>query len=123
MKLSYTPKLWCVANVIFLAKPGKDRYDTPSSQRPISMFDVLIKAKEKLVKWELEKNALVERPLHKDQHAFRRHLGADTALVRVVDIIEKGLLRKEITFGLFIDIKGAFNNIKTDQALDSMRKT
>ena len=71
MKLSYTPKPWCVANVIFLAKPGKDRYDTPNSHRPISMFEVPLKGKEKLVKWDLERNSLSERPLHKDQHAFR----------------------------------------------------
>ena len=123
MKLSYTPKPWCVANVIFLAKPGKDRYDTANSHRPISMFEVPLKGKEKLVKWDLERNSLSEKPLHKDQHAFRRHLGTDTALVRVVDIIEKGLLiRGQITFGFFIDIRGAFNNIKTDKALDAMRE-
>ena len=46
----------------------------------------------------------------------------DTALVQVVDEAEKGPLRKEFTLGVFIDIAGAFNNLKTDKALDAMRK-
>ena len=105
---------------IFLAKPGKERYDKPNSFRPISMFNVLPKGLEKLVKWELERNSLSTNPLYKDQHAFRREKGTDTALVRVVDNIEKGLLRNQFTLGVFIDIAGAFNNLKTDKALQAM---
>ena len=40
----------------------------------------------------------------------------------MVDEAEKGLLRKEFTLGVFIDIAGAFNNLKTEKALDAMRK-
>ena len=61
-------------------EPGKERYDTPNSHRPISMFNVLPKGKEKLVKWDLERNSLTENPLHVDQHAFSRQKGTDTAL-------------------------------------------
>ena len=39
----------------------------------------------------------------------------------MIDEAEKGPLRKEFTLGVFIDIAGAFNNLKTDKALDSMR--
>ena len=45
----------------------------------------------------------------------------DTALAQVVDLAEKGPLRKEFTLGAFIDISGAFNNPKTDMALNAMR--
>ena len=119
--LAYTPKEWCIANVIFLAKPSKGRYDNPNSFRPISMFNVLLKGLEKLVKWELERNSLSSNPLHPDQHAFSREKGTDTALVRVVDIIEKGLLTQQFTLGVFLDIKGAFNNLKTHKAINSCR--
>ena len=121
ISLAYTPKEWCLSNVIFLAKPNKDRYDEPGSFRPISMFNALIKGLEKLVKWELERNALSSKPLHKDQHAFSREKGTDTALVRVVDTIEKGLLRNQFTLGVFIDIAGAFNNLDTEKALKAMK--
>ena len=121
LKLGYTPKKWCIANVIFLAKPSKDRYDTPNSWRPISMFNVLLKGLEKIVKWELERNSLSSNPLHEEQHAFSREKGTDTALIRVVDTIEKGLLTGKLSLGVFIDIKGAFNNLKTNKAIQACR--
>ena len=39
----------------------------------------------------------------------------------MVDEAQKGILRKEFTQGVFIDIAGAFNNLKTDKALGAMR--
>ena len=65
--------------------------------------------------------SLTENPLHIDQHAYSRVKNCDTALARVVDQIEKGLLRSDSTLGVFIDISGAFNNLKTDKALQAMR--
>ena len=121
VKLKYTPSKWCEADVIFLPKQDKPCYNQPKSFRPISKFNVLLKGLEKLVKWELEKTSLVENPLHKDQHAYSRVKNCNTALTRVVDQIEKGLLRKEFTLGLFIDISGAFNNLITEKALQAMR--
>ena len=121
IKLSYTPLLWCEADAIFLAKPNKARYDVPSSFRPISKFNAILKGLEKLVKWELERTSLVERPLHNNQHAYSRSKNVDTALVQVVDEAQKGILRKEFTLGVFIDIEGAFNNLNTKKALGAMR--
>ena len=121
IKLKYTPSLWCEADVIFLAKPEKTRYDIPNSFRPISKFNVILKGLEKLVKWELERSSLSVKPLHKNQHAYSRVKNVDTALVQVVDEAEKGILRQEFTLGVFIDIEGAFNNIKTEKALSAMR--
>lgn len=94
----------------------------PNSFRPISKFNVILKGLEKLVKWELERTSLCEKPLHKNQHAYSRVNNVDTALVQVVDEAEKGPLRKEFTLGVFIDIAGAFNNLKTENALEAMRK-
>ena len=121
IKLSYTPKNWCEADVIFLAKPGKARYDVPNSFRPISKFNVIHKGFEKPVKWELERTSLSEKPLHKNQHAYSRVNNVDTALAQVVQEAEKGPLRQEFTLGVFIDIAGAFNNLITQNALGAMR--
>ena len=121
IKLSYTPSKWCESDVIFLPKPGKPSYDIPNSFRPISKFNVILKGLEKLVKWELERTSLSEKPLHKNQHAYSRVRNVDTALAQVVDLAERGPLRQEFTLGAFIDISGAFNNLKTDMALNAMR--
>ena len=64
IKLSYTPSTWCEFDVIFLPKPEKPRYALPNSFRPISKFNVILKGLEKLVKWELERTSLSEKPLH-----------------------------------------------------------
>ena len=76
------------------------------------MFNVIFKGLEKLVKWELERTSLTEKPLNRNQHAYSRVYNVDTALAQVVDEAEKGPLRKEFTLGVFIDIAGAFNNSK-----------
>ena len=104
MKLSHTPQKWCEADIIFLAKPEKPRYDLPNSLRPISKFNVILKGLEKLVKWELERTSLSVKPLNRNQHAYSRVHNVDTALVQEVEEAEKGPLRKEFTLGVFIDI-------------------
>ena len=70
----------------------KPRYDLPNSFRPISKFNVILKGLEKLVKWELERTSLFERPLSINQHAYSRVNDVDTAPAQVVDIAEKGSL-------------------------------
>ena len=120
IRLNYTPSQWCKANVIFLAKHGKERYDLASSFRPISKFCIPLKGLEKLVKFEIERTSLKVKPLFKDQHAYSRIKNTETAILRIVDEIEKGLLRKEFTLVVFLDLKGAFNNLKTDEALKAM---
>ena len=122
IKLNYTPSKWCHANVIFLPKTNKDSYDKPSSFRPISKFGIALKGLEKLVKWEVERTSLKCRPLFKDQHAYSRVKNAETAILRTIDEAEKGLLRNQFTLGVFLDLKGAFNNLDTTAALKTLKK-
>ena len=114
MDLSHTPPQWCEANIIFLPKQNKMQYNKPNSFRPISMFNVLLKGLEKLVKWNLERTALAEKPFNKTQHAYSRVKNADTALATLTDLIEKGFLRKKFALWVFLDISGAFNNLNTN---------
>ena len=120
IRLNHTPAQWCKADVIFLAKNGKTSYDLASSFRPISKFGIPLKGLEKLVKWEIERTALKVKPLFKDQHAYSRIKNTETAILRIIDEIEKGLLRKEYTLVVYLDLKGAFNNLNTDEALKAM---
>ena len=116
--------LWLlkICNSLKVSKNSKDLHihfcslslDTPSSFRPISKFNVILKGLEKLVKWELERTSLTENPLSRNQHAYSRVYNTDTALAKVVDEAEKGILRNQFTFRVVIDITGAFNNLKTE---------
>ena len=91
--LKHTPTIWCEADVIFLAKPEKARYNDANAFRPISKFNVILKGLEKLFKWELEKTSLSDNPLHRNQFAYSRVKNVVTALAQVIDEVEKGLLK------------------------------
>lgn len=118
--LNHTPSQWCHAEVIFLAKSGKKSYDTHTAFRPISKFGIALKGLEKVVKYQVERTSLKDEPLFKDQHAYSRIKNTETAILRTIDEIEKGLLRKEFTLVVFLDLLGAFNNLNTDEALKAM---
>ena len=45
----------------------------------------------------------------------------DLALSQAIDCIESAIHQKEYALSLFLDIKGAFDNLKQDAALQAMR--
>ena len=94
IKLRYTPLLWKGTKVIFIPKPGKDRYDNTKSFRPISLSNYFLKTLEKLMCWKIEKE-LKKNPLHKAQHGFTRRKGTETAASNVLSFIEKNIYSKQ----------------------------
>ena len=70
----------------------------------------------------MEGTTLVRKPLHPNQHAFRRGKGTDTALGSLVDIVESSILRKQLAIGLFFDIEGAFDQVNPDKVVEAMTK-
>ncbi len=119
--LGYIPKAWADSKVIFIPKQGKKDYTEAKAFRPITLMNFMFKSLEKLMLWRIREETLVNSPMSKFQHGFRERMSTDTALSTVVDKIEQGLLNKEITVGIFLDIKGAFDNIKIDYALGEMK--
>ena len=119
--LGYIPKAWADSKVIFIPKQGKADYQDAKAFRPITLMNFVFKSLEKLMLWRIREKTLIESPMSKYQHGFRERMSTDTALTTVVDKIEQGLLNKEITVAVFLDIKGAFDNIKIDYALEEMR--
>ncbi|CAH2228546.1 jg21137, partial [Pararge aegeria aegeria] len=53
---------------------------------------------------------LIERPIHATQHAYCKGRSTETALLSLVDKVEKALEDKEIALSAFLDIEGAFDN-------------
>ena len=86
--LEYTPTLWKDAKVIFIPKPGKERYDKAKSFRPISLSNYLLKGLEKLSVWKMEEDM---SPIHTNQHGFQRGKSTESALSKTVNTIEKYL--------------------------------
>ena len=111
IKLGYTPKSWRNSKIVFIPKAGKDDYTKAKSFRPISLTSFLFKGLERVVLWHLEETTLLENPLSKNQHAYRKGYSCESALSSMVDMIESAILRPpNIALGAFLDVEGAFNH-------------
>ena len=122
MTIGYSPKRWCISKVIFLQKPGKSDYSDPKSYRPISLMTFLLKGLERLVFWEINNTALKDKPLSKQQHAFRKGYSCQTAISDLVDNIESNILRNKLYMSTFLDIAGAFDNCRYPSIISAMEK-
>lgn len=109
---THCPTVWREANVIFLPKPGKDDYTLPKSHRPISLTSFMLKCMEKVCADWLWENTLADKPFHKEQHAYMAGKSTESALHRLVSVIEHSLLNKEDAMAVFMDIEGAFDKVK-----------
>ena len=77
--LHYVPKSWLGVRVIFIPKPDKETYADPRSFRPISLMNFVLKIMEKILLWQNEEKVLSQKPLHKNQHGFRKARSTDSA--------------------------------------------
>ena len=121
IEIGYTPKIWRESRVAFIPKQGKTDYTDARAWRPISLSTFLIKSIEKLVLWQLDELSLINDSLSKDQHAFRAGYSTESALSDFVDSVESSILRQQYALGVFLDIKGAFDNCKHDAIIEQMR--
>jgi hypothetical protein len=64
---------------------------------------------EKLVERLIRDGSLREYPLHRNQHAYQIGKSTETALHNVVTRIENAIEHRDIAFGAFLDIEGAFD--------------
>ena len=120
--LAYTPTAWRESTVIFIPKQDKDDYADPRSYRPISLMSTLMKTLERVILWEMQATTLAQNPLHTNQHAFRKGRSTDSALTNMVEYIEAAFHKKHVAIGVFVDIKGAFDNVTTTSIISGLKK-
>ena len=94
--------------MIFLPKPGKDTYSHPSSYRPISLSNYLLKTLERLCAWHVDQCVRL-RPLHPQQHGFRCDRSTETAASCLVDYVERQIYTESHCLAAFLDIRSAFD--------------
>ncbi len=75
---------------------------------------------EKVVLKHLEVAHRVHDRLNVNQHAFHKGSSCDSALLHVVDEIEGLILRDHYALGIFLNIKGAFNNLNIELSIQGM---
>lgn len=109
-RLKYVPRLWKVAEVIMIPKPGKPPHEA-TSYRPISLLPVMSKLFEKILLKRLK--PIIERknliPNH--QFGFRDKHSTIDQVHRITDIIEKALEEKKVCSTMFLDVAQAFDKV------------
>lgn len=109
-RLKYVPKMWKIAEVLMLPKPGKPPHEV-TSYRPISLLPVLSKLYEKIllkrIRPIIERNNII--PTH--QFGFRQEHSTIDQVHRITSIIEKSLEEKKICSAIFLDVAQAFDKV------------
>lgn len=120
LKMNVVPKRWA-AKLIFLPKPGKKTYQEAKSFRPISLTSVFLKLLEKLIDEFLKTKILIPDLHHRSQHAYREGRSTETAAHALLAGVEKSLEEGTFTLATLLDAEGAFNNVKTQAMVQSLK--
>lgn len=102
------PREWRRAKLVVIPKPDKKDMSNPKSYRPISLLPTLAKALETLIIQDLEKETNLNG--FANQHGFVPGKSTITAIRQVYDWADTTSSR--FVFGAFLDISGAFDNVK-----------
>lgn len=121
--LGHIPTCWRDTLVTFLPKAGKENYSSCKSYRPISLMSFVLKTLEKIMDKIIRENLGVEG-ISKDQFAYQKGKGCETALHHLIAELEKFKLdkNKNVSIVAFLDIEGAFDNTSFEVIQEAARK-
>ena len=109
MKTGVFPDFLKVAKVIPIYKD--DEADLPKNYRPISLLTIFDKLLEKVVYTRVKSFLDKHRVLYKYQFGFRSKSSTTYALLDVLDYIYTSLDQGKYVFGVYIDLKKAFDTV------------
>jgi hypothetical protein len=109
-RLKYVPKLWKVAEVIMIPKPGKPPH-LITSYRPISLLPILSKLFEKLLLKRLNQIIEEQNLIPDHQFGFRTQHSTIDQVHRITSVIEKSLEDKNVCSTVFLDVAQAFDKV------------
>lgn len=96
---------------------NKDKTEI-SSYRPICLFPTLGKIPEGLILSRIKRR--VDDTLTCAQFGFRPGMSTENAIIKLRSVVNEQ--DKKYSLGIFLDIKGAFNNLWWPDIIDSLRK-
>ena len=103
------PELLKTAKVIPIYK--KDDTNFAKNYRPISLLSVFDKIIEKLVYKRVQSFLSKDNVLYKYQYGFRTNFSTTNALLDVLNYIYTALDEGKYVFGIYIDLKKAFDTV------------
>ncbi|GBP73990.1 RNA-directed DNA polymerase from mobile element jockey [Eumeta japonica] len=108
LELGYFPRVYKVAAVKVIPKPGKDDYARLKSYRPIGLLPVLGKTVERMLVGRLQWHLMPK--LQATQYGFTPQRGMKDALYDLMTYIYKELNLKKIVLMVSLDVESAFDN-------------
>jgi len=114
------PEVWLDSKAIFIPKNNKVNLEDPKSYRPICLSSFLFKTLEKLIQQRFEVCKIYPNNLSDCQHGFRPNRSTLTALSEFTNEIEGALSVNKHAIAVFLDIKGAFDNMNPLAALETL---
>lgn len=119
INLGHIPDPWKSVRVVFIPKAGKVNHSTAKDHRPISLSSFILKTLERILD-EYIRGLFRPDIISPSQHAYVKGKSVDTALHEVVGTIESSLQYNQYTLVAFLDIEGAFNNVKLEAIINSL---
>ena len=93
----------------------------PGNYRPISLLSVFDKLLEKLMYNRLDSFLHNHNIFYKYQFGFRKNHATTNALTEVIDYIYKSPDEGNYVFGIYIDLKKAFDTVQHDILLSKFQ--
>ncbi|CAI6370882.1 unnamed protein product [Macrosiphum euphorbiae] len=116
LRNAYFPKIWRNADIVTILKGKDKKREDPKSFRPVSLLPVLGKSLEHLVCTRLHEET--ETNMANGQHGFKKGRSTLTAISEVIEWVN---LREETyVMGVFLDISGAFDNVRWEPLIQDM---
>src|SRR5690606_23174241 len=101
-------------------KPNKPDYQALKAYRIIALLNCLGKIAEKLVAKRLSQLCEDNHLLHEGQMGGRPHRSAIDAILALTHDVELGQQQQLVTSALFMDVKGAFDNVSRHRLIHTM---
>lgn len=110
LKICYFPEKFKIAKVVPIPKPGKD-HKIPSNYRPISLLSCIGKLLEKIIYIRLNKFAIENDIIAKEQFGFRSQHSTTHQIKRVTRIVQSNKRKRKSTGLILLDIEKAFDSV------------
>jgi hypothetical protein len=121
-KVGYYPWSWREATTVIIPKPNKPDYSSIKAYRPIVLLNCLGKILEKLMASRIARMAKAHHLLHPNQiSSIPQCLAIDVAMA-LMHAINTNAGNKWVTSALFLDVRGAFDNVLSMHLLHMMRQ-
>ena len=110
---------WKIQFISPILKPGKNKIE-PSAYRPVSLTSICCKILEHVIYSETMKHLETHKILSKFQHGYRSGCSTETQLLKVIDLLAKGLENKTQTDIISLDFSRAFDVVPHERLLLKM---